>query len=89
MVASVSADVTAAKRRMVTAQELASVAAERLIHPDRELQAKMFALLDVRVTVLKHTDGLQLRLEGSVAHDLLLNEVRGEPAPGVQASGGG
>ncbi len=86
MIASVSADTLAARQRMVTAQELASVAAETLAYADRDLQAKVFGLLDVRVTVLEQRERLFLRVEGSVAHDLLLDEVRGGLAPAVQAS---
>lgn len=88
MIAGVHADTLAARQRMDTAQELAAVAAATLAHADRDLQARVFGLLDVRVTVLEHGERLSLRVEGSVAHDLLLDEVRGGVAPGVQASAG-
>ncbi len=83
MVASINAETLEAQRRLVTIQNLAAVAATELAHADRELQAKVLALLDVRVTVLEQGERLDLQVEGSVAHDLLLNEVKDGAAEGV------
>jgi hypothetical protein len=33
-------------------------------------------LLDVRITILEQGDQVRVRVEGSVAHDLLLSNVR-------------
>jgi hypothetical protein len=81
MVAAMSEETAATAARMVTAQQLAAVARERLQSADRVLQAKVFALLDVRVTILEHGDHVRVRVEGSVAHDLLLSSVSGGLAP--------
>jgi DNA invertase Pin-like site-specific DNA recombinase len=81
MVAAVNQEMADATARMVTAQQLASVARERLQNAGRALQAKVFALLDVRVTILEHGDQVRVRVEGSVAHDLLLSSVGGGLAP--------
>jgi DNA invertase Pin-like site-specific DNA recombinase len=85
-VAAVSQETTAAKARMATAQELAQIARQRLLHANRALQAKVFALLDVRATITRHGDQVEIRLEGSVAHDLLLAGVRDDLSPSKQAS---
>ena len=61
--------------RLSQVGRLAEVARVRLEHADAELRARVFALLDVRVTVLAHGGKGQptrLRVEGSVVHDLLL-----------------
>ena len=71
---------------MVTTQQLAAVARERLQNADRALQAKVFALLDVRVTILEHGNQVRVRVEGSVAHDLLLSSVGGGLARSKLAS---
>lgn len=81
MVAAVSAETAEAQRRMVTAKQLAQVARDRLQEADRSLQAAVLALLDVRATVTDHGDRVAVRLEGSVAHDLLLSGVREDLAP--------
>jgi site-specific DNA recombinase len=85
MVAAMNQETAAAAARMVTAQQLAAVARERLQSADRALQSKVFALLDVRVTILAHGDQVRVRVEGSVAHDLLLSSVSGGLAPGKLA----
>jgi DNA invertase Pin-like site-specific DNA recombinase len=89
MVAAMSQETMAAKARMVTAQELAHVARNRLQHADGALQAKVFALLDVRATITEHGDQVKIRLEGSVAHELLLTGVRDDLAPKKLASAHG
>jgi DNA invertase Pin-like site-specific DNA recombinase len=89
MVAAMSQETVAAKARMVTAQELAHVARNRLQHADRALQAKVFALLDVRATITEHGNQMKIRLEGSVVHELLLTGVRDDLAPNKQASARG
>lgn len=89
MVAAMTAGTAAAKARMETAQELAEVARERLAGADRDLQARVFSLLDVRVTVTGYGEKVALKVEGSVVHDLLLTGVREGVAPGVLASAGG
>jgi hypothetical protein len=61
---------------------------KRLLNADRALQAKVFALLDVRATITERGDQVKVRLEGSVAHDLLLAGVRDDLAPNKLASGG-
>jgi site-specific DNA recombinase len=86
MVAAMSQETTAAKARMTTAQELAQVARERLLKADKGLRAKVFALLDVRATITENGDLVKVRLEGSVAHDLLLAGVRDDLAPRKLAS---
>jgi len=86
MVAAISQETVAAKARMVTAQELAHVARDRLLHADKALRAKVFALLDVRATITSHGDQMKIRLEGSVAHDLLLAGVRDDLAPNKLSS---
>ncbi len=51
---------------------------------------RVFALLDVRVTVLEHGGKGQptrLRVEGSVVHDLLLTAAERDWSPVVRASG--
>jgi hypothetical protein len=48
----------------------------------------VFALLDVRVTILEHIDRVRVRVEGSVAHDLLLSSVSGGLAPSKLAPHG-
>jgi hypothetical protein len=88
MVAAMSEETAAAAARMVTAQQLAHVARERLQNADRALQARVFALLDVRVTILEHGDHVRVRVEGSVAHDLLLSSVSGGLAPSKLAPHG-
>jgi hypothetical protein len=88
MVAAMSEETAAAAARMVTAQQLAAVARERLQSADRVLQAKIFALLDVRVTILEHDNEVRVRVEGSVAHDLLLSSVSGGLAPSKLAPHG-
>jgi DNA invertase Pin-like site-specific DNA recombinase len=88
MVAAMNQETADATARMVTAQQLAAVARERLQNADRTLQAKVFALLDVRVTILAHGDQVRVRVEGSVAHDLLLSSVGGGLAPSKLASHG-
>jgi sarcosine oxidase gamma subunit len=87
MVAAMSQESVEAKARMVTAQELAQVARNRLLHADRALQAKVVALLDIRATITEHGDQVKVRLEGSLAHDLLLAGVRDDLAPKTLASG--
>lgn len=78
-----------ARRRMVTAEELAQVALHRLVGADPSLQAQVFALLDVRATVVAHSPTLALRVEGSVMHELLLKGMNEEVAPGELASAAG
>lgn len=78
--------------RLSKVQRLAELARERLEHADRELQARVFALLDVRVTVLEHGGKGQptrLRVEGSVVHDLLLTAAERDWTPVVRASAAG
>lgn len=86
MVAEMRTQTSQATERITTAQELAQIARDRLVHADRALQAKVFALLDVRVQIVSHQP-LQLEVEGSVAHDLLLRQVQEPVAPDVLASG--
>lgn len=90
MVAAVSEETAAAQQRMVTAQELASVAQERLRHASRDLQAKVFALLDLRARVVANIDGrVEVELTGSVAHHLVLSGVTQPVAPRALASARG
>ncbi len=65
------------------------LAQDRLVNADRALRAQVLALLDVRVSVLEHpADGpVRLRVEGSVAHDVLLRGVEPDVAPAVLATG--
>ena len=77
---------TVDQQAMTTAQELAQVARERLLKADKTLRAKVLALLDVRVTITENGDLVKVRLEGSLAHDLLLAEVRDDLAPRKLAS---
>jgi hypothetical protein len=65
---------------------LAQVARERLQNPTRELHAQVFALLDVRATIVEHGKEVRVRVEGSVAHDLLLSSVTGGLSPSKLAS---
>ena len=46
----------------------------------------MFALLDVRATIVEHGKEVRVRVEGSVAHDLLLSSVTGGLSPSKLAS---
>ncbi len=85
-VAAMSTETAEAQRRMVTAQQLAQVARERLLGADRTLQAAVLALLDVRAVVTSQGDQVTVRLVGSVAHDLLLSGVQQTLAPGGQPS---
>ena len=64
------------------------MARERLQNPTRELHAQVFALLDVRATIVEHGKEVRVRVEGSVAHDLLLSSVTGGLSPSKLASGG-
>lgn len=84
-VATMRAETTEAKARMVTAQRLAEVARQRLLTASADLRAKVFALLDVRAAITDSADGLQVHLQGSVAHDLLLTGIEA-PAPAVLAT---
>lgn len=79
--------------RVAAVSRLADVARERLLHADRELRAKVLALLEVRVTVLESARGkhatVRLRVTGSVAHELLLRSTSEEwhPPGGAGAAG--
>lgn len=95
MVLAIRQQTTDQERRVAQVHELAAVARERLVHADRTMQAQVLALLDVRVTVLDHAhDGqpVRVRVEGSVAHDLLLLSAESDwkpVAPGMRAGGAG
>lgn len=86
-VASTSQETSQAKARMITAQRLAEVARDRLAGADGDLRAKVLAMLDVRAEVVNHDAGTQIKLTGSVAHDLLMAGIEG-PAPAVLARTG-
>ncbi len=89
MVAAKQASTDADERRMTSAQELAEVALERLVNADRDMQRAVFALLDIRVKVREHGKQTRVDVEGSVAHDLLLREVKDGLAPGGLATESG
>jgi hypothetical protein len=46
----------------------------------------VFGLLDVQATITEHDDQTKIRLQGSVAPDLLLAGVRDNLAPGKLAT---
>lgn len=81
LVATMRADTDARSTRLEQMQQLALVAEEQLPGYDLARQLRVLALMDVRVTVLAHGrpgsrsgpgGSVQLRIEGAVAHDLLL-----------------
>ncbi|WP_456789757.1 recombinase family protein [Cellulomonas sp. P5_C5] len=72
-VAAISQETAQAKARMVTAQQLARVARDRLVTADSALRAQVLGLLNVQVQVeANDADGVHLVVTGSVAHDLML-----------------
>jgi hypothetical protein len=61
----------------------------RLLCADGGAPGQGVRLLDVRATILEHGDQVRVRIEGSVAHELLLSSMGEEElAPGKLASGG-
>ncbi len=94
MVLAVRQQTAVREHQVAQVHQLAAVARDRLVDADRALQAQVLQLLDVRVSVLEHAhDGrpVQVRVEGSVAHDLLLMAAESDRrpvAPGMRAGGG-
>ncbi len=95
MVAAMRAETDANAHRVGQVRQLAAIAEERLAHADRELQARVLALLDVRVTILSHGQPgsrsgpggpVRLRVEGSVAHDALLLSAESDWHPPLEAT---
>lgn len=95
MVAAMQAQTGVQVERVSQVQQLALVAQDRLVTADRALQQRVLALLDVRVTVLDHGQPgnrarrggpVRLRVEGSVAHDLLLAGAESDWHPCVLAT---
>lgn len=98
MVAAMQAETGVQVERVSQVQQLALVAQDRLVTADRALQQRVLALLDVRVTVLDHGQPgnrarrggpVRLRVEGSVAHDLLLAGAESDWHPCVLATAPG
>jgi DNA invertase Pin-like site-specific DNA recombinase len=84
--AALNEETAEAKRRMDTAGALAKLATSRLQSADRGLRAQVFALLGIRVRVVSRDgDTVQVSVEGSVAHDLLLSNVSEPLAPSALA----
>lgn len=84
-IATMRAETAEAKARMITAQRLAEVARQTLLTASADLRPKVFALLDARAAITDSTNGLQVHLQGSVAHDLLLTGIEA-PAHAVLAT---
>lgn len=84
--AAMRSETAEAKARLVTAQQLADVARDRLATADSHLRARVFALLDVRATITDRTDGVSVNLTGSVAHELLLAGISQPVAPAIPAT---
>jgi len=95
VVAAMRADTDARNTRLQQVQKLALVAQERLQNADLLTQQRVLTLLNVRVTVVSHGrpgnrsgpgGPVQLRLEGTVAHDLLLLSAESDWHPPVGAT---
>ena len=86
MLAAMRASTVAEVGRLEQVQRLALVASERLVNADSATRRRVLELLDVRVTIVSHGGGggevragrggsqepMRLRVEGNVAHGLLL-----------------
>lgn len=84
-VAAVCTETAGAKARMVTAEVLAKLVGKRLITASADLRAKVFDQLELRVTITDSADGLQVHVQGLVAHELLLAGIEA-PAPAALAT---
>jgi len=95
LVATMRADTDARSTRLQQVQQVALVAQERLQDANLATQLRVLALLDVRVTVVSHGrpgsrsgpgGPVQLRIEGAVAHDVLLLSAERDWHPLVGAT---
>ncbi|MEO6205096.1 MAG: hypothetical protein ABIO67_06920, partial [Mycobacteriales bacterium] len=89
--------------RLGQVTRLAEVARERLVNADAELRRTVLDLLDVRVTILSHggrggpvragrggsQSPMQLRVEGSIAHGLVLASAESDWHPRNLVTGRG